>query len=118
MAKSFDIKLICALCIAALVFFLAERLFAGEGGRAVIRVGGETAETLPLPLDAEYTGGGVVVEIKGGKAGITRSTCPNQLCVRQGFTDSPSKPLVCLPNKVSVTIEKAGAPEGVDDIAW
>lgn len=42
----------------------------------------------------------VVIEIKNGKARISFSTCRNQHCVHQGWSDS--NPIICVPNRVIV----------------
>ena len=43
-------------------------------------------------------------EIKGGRVRITDSPCPNKTCISQGY----KSPLVCLPNKVIITVEEEG----------
>lgn len=45
------------------------------------------------------------VEVKDGKVRISKETSPNNICSKQGWTDSSTKPLVCLPNKVYVQVE-------------
>ncbi len=48
--------------------------------------------------------GDVVIETKDGKVRIKEETSPLNICSKQGWTDSTSKPLICLPNKVVVEI--------------
>ena len=43
-------------------------------------------------------------EIKEKKVRIIDSACPNKTCVHQGWTS----PLVCLPNRVIITVENPG----------
>jgi len=45
------------------------------------------------------------VEVKDRKVQISKEESPNNICSKQGWTDSQLKPLVCLPNKVMVTVE-------------
>lgn len=45
------------------------------------------------------------VEVKDGKVRISKETSPNNICSKQGWSNSSTKPLVCLPNKVYVQIE-------------
>jgi Uncharacterized protein conserved in bacteria len=45
------------------------------------------------------------VEVMDGKVRISKETSPNNICSKQGWTDSSLHPLVCLPNKVLVIIE-------------
>ncbi|MDA3812923.1 MAG: NusG domain II-containing protein [Candidatus Cloacimonetes bacterium] len=46
---------------------------------------------------------GIVVEIKDGKVRMKESTCQNQYCVKQGWSNS--FPIICVPNEVSVVIK-------------
>ncbi len=61
-----------------------------------------------LSKDETYTtqgtNGEVVIEVKDGKVRIVKETSPLNICSKQGWSNSPAKPLVCLPNKVVVEI--------------
>lgn len=48
--------------------------------------------------------GQTVFEIKDGRVHIIDSSCPEKICVHQGYTST----LVCLPNKVIITVEAEG----------
>ncbi len=48
--------------------------------------------------------GEVIIESKDGKIRVKKETSPNNICSKQGWSDSPAKPLICLPNKVVVEI--------------
>ena len=48
--------------------------------------------------------GKTVFEIKNKKVRIIDSPCPGKNCIKQGH----SNPLVCLPNKVIITLENYG----------
>lgn len=45
-----------------------------------------------------------IIEIKGGKVHMTDSDCHNQDCVHQGTISRKNESIVCLPNKVVVSI--------------
>jgi len=47
--------------------------------------------------------------IENGRVHIVDSACPNKTCVEQGWTS----PIVCLPNKVIITIEDYGEFDAV-----
>jgi hypothetical protein len=51
--------------------------------------------------------GNTYVEIRDHRVRITESPCKNKLCVRQGWMQKGA--IICLPNRVIVTIE--GSPE-------
>lgn len=46
---------------------------------------------------------GVIAQIKAGKIAIIENDCKNQICVKQGFSNSV--PIVCLPNKILLSLE-------------
>ncbi len=67
--------------------------------KPVYRLPLETGKTVPV----EGPMGTTIVEIKGSRVRIQDSPCHNKLCIRQGWINKGS--LVCLPNKVVVTID-------------
>ncbi|MDP8267677.1 MAG: NusG domain II-containing protein [Candidatus Tenebribacter davisii] len=46
---------------------------------------------------------GIVVEIKNGKVRMKESTCRNQYCIKQGWSDK--FPIICVPNEIAVVIK-------------
>ena len=45
-----------------------------------------------------------IIEIKGGKAYMKEASCPDQLCVDQNEICFDKEAIICLPNKVVVTV--------------
>ncbi|MBS7218849.1 MAG: NusG domain II-containing protein [Oscillospiraceae bacterium] len=45
-----------------------------------------------------------VVEVAPGQIRIVSASCPDQVCVRQGWISDSTVPVVCLPNQVIVEI--------------
>lgn len=39
-----------------------------------------------------------------GEIAIIESSCPDKTCVHTGYTRTPSKPIICLPNKLEIRI--------------
>lgn len=109
--KKNDIILLCSVLLAAVVIFGIFAAFAfGKGDTVVVRVDGEEYARLPLDEDAELliegvNGGTNLLIIKDGKAYISEATCPDLVCVHTGHADE-LKSIVCLPNRVTVSIEK------------
>jgi hypothetical protein len=52
-----------------------------------------------------------VVRIRNGRVSMAESTCKNQICVNHAPISSTGENIVCLPNKVVVTIEGGGDRE-------
>ena len=110
MRKS-DIILLCSVLLSALVVFgICAAFSLGKGETVVIRVDGKEYARLPLDEDAELliegvNGGTNLLIIKDGEAYISEATCPDLVCVHTGHADE-LKSIVCLPNRVTVSIEK------------
>ena len=93
----------------------------GESGQARILLHGEELRTVDLTDAASETfvvegedGQRNVVAVEPGRIRVTEASCPDQVCVRQGWIDSAGIPVVCLPN--GLVIEITGVEEGPDII--
>lgn len=74
----------------------------------------DASQPVTLPLDSTY--GHNVLVIENGAVRMTKSDCPDQVCVRTGAIDKPGQTIVCLPNRV--VIEISGSKESpIDDIS-
>lgn len=47
------------------------------------------------------------IEVRPGSIGIIWADCPDKLCVNQGFVDSPTIPITCLPNRFVIRLISA-----------
>lgn len=92
------------LLLGVLLFFL---LRSGEGAFVTVRVGEETVARYPLSVDAVYelNGGSNRLVIRDGAAFIERADCPDGLCISQGRISREGERIVCLPNRVIVSVE-------------
>lgn len=111
------------------------------GSKVVIKSGGEIFATYPLSEDTvievpapagisydsprphaldeddectQYTYYNVV-KISGGKVSVSSASCRNQVCVRHGSISKAGESIVCLPNRLVVSIEgsKGGGYDSV-----
>lgn len=110
MRKSDLLLLSSVLVIALIIFGICAAIYLGKGETVVVRVDGEEYARLPLDEDAELliegvNGGTNLLIIEDGKAYIREATCPDLVCVHTGHADE-LKSIVCLPNRVTVSIEK------------
>jgi len=55
-----------------------------------------------------------VIEVERGRIRMYKADCPDGTCVRQGWVMSAAIPIVCLPNRVVITLE--GNHKGVDAV--
>lgn len=107
--KKSDIFLLLAVVLtAALLFAVLFVLLDGTGAVAVITVDGEEYARLPLDTDTVLTVstdyGTNVVVVKDGKVFVSEASCQDKICINTGNA-SEMRAIVCLPNKLSVSIE-------------
>jgi len=108
--------LLAALCAGAGIL-----LSRGNAARtASIYQNGVLLQTVPLNRDGQFTipspdGGSNTVTVRNGQIRVEQATCPDKLCVNQGWSDSQNKPIVCLPN--GLVIQPEGGGTDLDAIA-
>ena len=102
------------------ILFLYTRPAAADG-EVEGSVDGEVVMTLPLSEDTKVTisgfdGGENLLVISDGKAEIESASCPDGVCVRHYAISRDGESIICLPNRVVVTI-RGGEKGEVDAIA-
>ena len=112
--------LVLAVLILGGVFLVYTEFFRPEGGEVIVSVDG--VEQRPLPLsennfvvigdEENYN----VLVISNGEAYIEEASCPDNICVKSGKVSLEGQTIVCLPNKVVISIE-GGKSSGLDGIA-
>lgn len=111
----FDIILVLSLLVVAtLAFFawkaLGGRAAPGDSAMVVVRQENKIIAELPLNVDTEKTigeGNTNRIKIEGGRVRMISSTCPGyQDCVELGEISMVGEKIVCLPNRLSVSIEE------------
>lgn len=104
-----DLLLIAGILAVALISFIFYINIRRTGTAAVVRVDGEISASYPLSSNKtviiEGIGGRNRLEISGGEANMTEADCPDKLCVHQASIRYGGQSIVCLPHKVTVTIE-------------
>lgn len=100
------IGLMAIFCIAVCV-----AVYKGgsvEGSSITITIDGEEYGTYSLleeqTITIEENGNRNIIEIKGGKAYMVEASCPDQLCVDQNEICFDKESIICLPNKVVVSV--------------
>lgn len=81
---------------------------AVEGSSIVITVDGKEYGTYSLLQEQTITiqegKAENIIVIKGGKAYMSHASCPDQLCVDQNEISFDKESIICLPNKVVITV--------------
>ncbi len=114
--KKQDLILIGAILATALAVLLAVFVLAEDGSEVSVRLGGEEIARYSLSVDATYElcGGTNILVIEGGEAYLSGATCPDLLCVKRGRISKVGESIVCLPNRITVTV--VGSDVGDVDI--
>ncbi len=113
--KKNDIFLICGIIFIIACSFLLVFAFRSEGSRVLVVVDKELYKEFDLNENTTYeirqeNGERNVIEIKDGYVRMTEASCPDKLCVKQGWIRYNYESITCLPNKVYVRI--SGGEEG------
>lgn len=108
--KKTDILLLAAILLACALALTTAYLVLGKSGdTVVVTVDGEEYARLPLKEDTELVitteRGTNTLIINNGEAYIGEASCPDKVCVKTGHADE-LKSIVCLPNRVVVSVER------------
>ncbi len=108
-----DLLLILSLLLAAGIALCLTLLFRSPGDWVVVEVDGEEWGRYALDKGAVIrieteTGGYNVLEIADGCASVTEASCPDNLCVHQHRISRSDETIVCLPNRVVVSVVSGG----------
>lgn len=115
MKRSDWITGIVLLVAAALVLGAWVAVHHVRGSVAVIRVNDAIVATVDLGKREPQTlhiqgalGPMVIVSDGTGSVRVTESTCPDQICVHTAPARSPGDQIICVPNRMVITIEGKG----------
>ena len=114
-----DIIIIAAILLVSLSLLLIVTLSKEEGSVVVVEIDGTTVATYPLDKNAEHSlnGGSNVLVIQDGVAYMSYSNCPDHTCEKTGKIRYVGQTIICLPNKIAVTIKGDNAEGGVDFVS-
>ena len=113
-------KILAALLMLAVAASAAWLLLVPTGAVARITQNGELLEEIPLEeVEEPYSftitgenGAENTVSVERGRISISHASCPDQVCVNQGWISNGVVPIVCLPN--GIVIEITGGGEDLD----
>lgn len=98
---------IAALCV---VWVALIPLFARPATEADVYQNGKFLQTLRLDEPVGYTlfssnGGSNTIVVQDGRICVSHATCPDQVCVKQGWVSTDATPIVCLPNGLVIQVK-------------
>lgn len=104
----FIVALLAVIAIAgACLYFLR-----GEGDTVTVSIDGKVVATYPLDedlvKDIHTEGDGLNrLIIRDGKAWVEKASCPDGICAAHKPIHREGESIVCLPNKVVITVQTA-----------
>lgn len=99
------VYLLVFLTVSVILFFLIKG-YSRNGDYAEITCG-DTVYTLDLRQSGEFTFDecpDTVFLISDGKIQILESACKDRICIKTGAVGSQGQSIICIPQKISVTI--------------
>ena len=107
-----DVIFIAVLLAVVLIAGACLYLFRGEGDTVTVSVDGKEIATYPLNVDRVEdirTGEDGInrLVIKDGKAYVETASCPDGICAAHKPIHREGESIVCLPNKVVITVKTA-----------
>ncbi len=118
-----DIILITAVILAAVIGLIYLNFFRSPGDSVTITVDGDVYGVYSLSRDMSediYSGESNEnhnrLVIKDGKAFMETATCPDGICVGHKSIFRDGESIVCLPNRVVITVTRGGKTDSPDVI--
>lgn len=104
--KKNDYKLMAIIVgIAAFLFLVIALKDNGKENVIEVKIDGVVKGEYTLSKDRELNLNGTNhLVIKDGEADITEADCPDKVCVKQKPISKEGESLVCLPNKIIITV--------------
>ena len=105
-----DIILIVALLLVGIIALVIWHfVYSVDGSYITVEQRGNLIGTYPLnvdkEIDIEYRGDVVnKIVIEDGYCHMEEAECPDHLCIKQGKVNKSGQTIVCLPNRVVVTV--------------
>lgn len=110
---------IFVLGISALSFFLLRNVPQKDSETYYLYVDNRLTCQGNLQQDTTFSvygpRGESVVKVEKGKIGVIKAPCPNKICKKTGMVQKPSKPIICVPNRL-VIIVKSQEKSKVDGV--
>lgn len=104
----FIVALLAVIAIAGACLYF----FRGEGDTVTVSIDGKVVATYPLDedlvKDIHTEGDGLNrLIIRDGKAWVEKASCPDGICAAHKPIHREGESIVCLPNKVVITVQTA-----------
>ena len=103
--KKLDFIIIGAICAFAAVLAIVLFLFKQNGKTVAVKQDNKIIAEYSLDTDREVPLTHNTFVIENGEVFMSHADCKNQICVKTGRISKRGECIVCLPNRVILTIE-------------
>ena len=118
--------IIALLLIGSIACILWMDNTSGSSYTAYIYQDGELIQTIDLRAVTESyqftvttkNGRSNTLEVRPGEIGVSDASCPDHICVNQGFIHNSLLPITCLPNKLVIQLEENTSAPKPDAITY
>ena len=111
----YDIILVASLLALCIALLIAMLVFRRGGDYVEVEIDGVPRDKYSLAINGEYNvGEGNTLVIENGEAYMSYADCPDRVCVKRGRVRYVGQSIICLPNKVTVTVRGQASSGGVD----
>nr|WP_269446110.1 NusG domain II-containing protein [Caldisericum exile] len=113
------------MVVVSLVLGIGIRLYGNRNSSkyVVVMADGKLYQKIPLLKDLKKSiimvksnEGYLYLEIEQDRVRVIDSTCPDKLCIKQGWISNIGETIVCLPNRITISI--VGGNVSVDSISY
>lgn len=95
--------LLLVIILIAIAIYLSVNMFSSDRRFIIVKYKNELVGQYSLEKNKLIDiSADIIVEVADGKVRILKNNCPNQLCVKQGW--SSALPIICVPNQVEITV--------------
>lgn len=105
MLKKWDLILLISVVFVALGLWGAMRFFGTQGATVTVKENNEVVYRGALTEDYTLHLSGNTVVVKDRKVFVEKADCREQVCVNHRPISKKGETILCLPHKVSITVE-------------
>ena len=111
--KPFEAVIIGVILLGSIAATVIMNL-SGSGSRTAVIQFGDIRHELALNRDGSFRFEDIDAEfeVKNGKIRLTKASCPDKICEKTGYIGSSGQSIICVPNKITVTV--VGSDESFD----
>ena len=111
-----DIIVIAMLLLLTASFFAVSLINKESGNTVTVEINGVQVAEYPLDVNGTFSlnGGTNTLVIENGTAYLSYSNCPDHTCENTGKIRYVGQTIVCLPNKITITVTGEMTDDGVD----